>query len=151
SRRDGPLLAVSVRLTLSAMLSRRGARLSEGALSAPRARRLFAALAGAFVDAEFPGSAEGAREYVLVGRGKANVRVTHLSKTAGDGQEDIGRFFDERSLDFGSEGQVAVAFRLRSERSKPGACDAEGRQTGMGDFFDAFEAQGNPPEIRGSH
>ena len=73
--------------------------------------------------------------------------MSHPSKTARNGKENLRLIFDERCLQFRREHQVSVTHFLRSKARELSAADAEIREAGMQSFFNAREAQRNSFKI----
>src|SRR4051812_45815415 len=73
--------------------------------------------------------------------------MSHLSKSAWNGQENLRCFLHERRLMLKRKRQVAVALRLGGQRSKSPASHTKGRQLRMRDLFYALQAQCNLPKI----
>ena len=75
----------------------------------------------------------------------------HPAPAAGDGEEDVRGFCDERLLLLGCQHQVAVTLLHVGEGCEDFAADAEIDGAHVRAFFCAFEAQRDLAEIGGGH
>ena len=103
------------------------------------------------VNSEFPCCSEGTGEYILARGGQANVRVSHFSPAARNGQENLGRLLHERGLLLQGEHQISVALRLGGERSEFPASYTKRGQSCVGVFFHSLQTQCNLAKICCGH
>lgn len=97
------------------------------------------------------GGLECAEDDVFVRDGDVYVRCAASSPASGDGDEDLGEFFDEGGLLFGGDHDVAVAEFGGGEGGEDAAADAEVGGAHVGAFFGAGEGEGETAEVLDVH
>jgi hypothetical protein len=113
--------------------------------------RFFSACLCVLINSQFPRRSECTRQYILVRRCQANMRVSHLSPAARNRQENLGCLLHKRCLLLQRKHQISVALCLRRERSKFPTSYTKRRQSRVRVLFHAFQAQGNPAKICCGH
>src|ERR1700730_2945722 len=105
----------------------------------------------ALVNSQFPRRSECTRQYTLARGRQANMRMSHLSPAARNGQENFGCLLHKRRLLLQREHQISVALCLRGERSEFPASYTKSRQSCVGVLFHPLQAQGNRAKICCGH
>ena len=105
----------------------------------------------ALVNSQFPRRSECTRQYTLARGRQANMRVSHLSPAARNGQENLGCLLHKRRLLLQREHQISVALCLRGERSELPASYTKSRQSCVRVLFHPLQAQCNPAKICCGH
>jgi hypothetical protein len=100
-----------------------------------------------FDGAELIGGLQGAGQDVLGGGGETDMSHAHAAPAAGNGEKDIGEFFDEGFLLLKGEHQVSVALFGGGEGGKDAAADTEIWLAHMRGFFSAREAESDATEV----
>ena len=145
------------RRSLAFLAARAGGPLACGFTSRPsarsRSRQPFARSAAirarlcVSLHAQFPGGAHGSAQHLFARGGKPNMRHTHASPAAVDGQENFRQLFHESSLLFDCQFQIPVTLLCRGERSEDSAADAEVGVAHVRTLFRAREAERDSTEI----
>src|ERR1035441_10531244 len=95
------------------------------------------------INSQFPRRSECSRQYTLARGRQANMRVSHLSPAARNGQENLRRLLHKRRLLLQREHQISVALCLGGERSEFPASYTKSWQSCVGILFHPLEAQCN--------
>src|SRR5260370_19653576 len=103
------------------------------------------------INSQFPRRSECTRQYILARRRQANMRVSHLSPSARNRQENLGCLLHKRCLLLEPKHQISVAPCFRRERSKFPTSHTKSRQSRVRVLFHAFQAQSNPAKVCCGH
>src|SRR5258705_12163791 len=95
----------------------------------------FSACLCVLINSQSPRRAKCTRQYTLVRRRQANIRVAHFSPTARNRQENLGRLLHKRRLLLQRNHQISVPPCLGGQRSKFPASYTKSWQSCVGVLF----------------
>lgn len=99
------------------------------------------------IDANLPCRPQSSGQHVFPSRRQPNVGSAVPPPSAVNRQEQLRSFFDECSLLFRREHQIAVPLALRRQRGENPAAYSKVRRAHVGALFGAFQVQRDPSKI----